>query len=267
MPLMNLVLLALIQGVTEFLPISSSGHLALFPALTAGEDQGLLLDVAVHVGTLAAVMIYFRREVGAAVVGALHVLRGRLRTPEARLALMLGVATVPVVLAGLALHAAGMTDIFRNVEIIAWSMIVFGAVLWAADRWGPQVRLAEQWTWRDAVLMGLAQAVALIPGTSRAGITITAGRALGYTRTDAARLSMLMAIPTLIAAGTLAGKDLAESGDTVLQADAAIAAGLSCLAALAALAVMMRMLKTWSLTPFVLYRFALGAALLVWIYA
>ena len=267
MPLTTLILLALIQGVTEFLPVSSSGHLALFPALTAGPDQGLLLDVAVHVGTLAAVLIYFRAEVGRAALGGVHVLTGRLATPEARLALMLALATVPVVLAGLALHAADMTGIFRNVEVIAWAMIGFGLVLWAADRWGPQTRTAEGWTWGHAALMGLAQALALIPGTSRSGITMTAARALGYARTEAARLALLMSIPTLAAAGLLAGRDLTASGDPVLRADAALAAGLSCLAALAAVHLMMRMFRTWSMTPFVIYRLALGAALLVWVHA
>ena len=161
MPLMNLVILALIQGITEFLPISSSGHLALFPALSGEADQGLSIDVAVHVGTLVAVVIFFWTDVRAAVVGGLQVLTGKVSSYEAGLALRLVVATVPVVIAGLILSAAGLTDIFRNVEIIAWATIVFGVVLYIADRFGPLVREAEDWTWRDAIVMGLAQAVAL----------------------------------------------------------------------------------------------------------
>jgi undecaprenyl-diphosphatase len=267
MPLLNLALIALIQGVTEFLPISSSGHLALFPALTGEQDQGLVIDVAVHVGTLVAVVAYFRRDVGRAALGGLHLVSGRVRTLEAGLALRLAVATLPVVLAGLALAAAGMTDIFRNVEVIAWATLIFGVVLWIADRRGGLARRAEGWTWRDAVLMGLAQAVALIPGTSRSGITLTAARALGYRRTDAARLAMLMSVPTILAAGLLTAKDLIDSGNVALGLDALIAAGLACVSALLALTVLMRMLKDWSLTPFVLYRLALGGALLVWLYA
>lgn len=267
MPLMNLVILALIQGITEFLPISSSGHLALFPALTGETDQGLSIDVAVHVGTLVAVCIFFWKDVADAVKGGIHVLTGRLSSYEAGLALRLVVATIPVVIAGLMLELAGMTDIFRNVEIIAWATIVFGVVLYVFDRWGPQLRAAEEWSWRDAIVMGLAQAVALIPGTSRSGITITAARGLGYKRPDAARISMLMSIPTILAAGILTTKDLVEAGNATVGLDAAIAAILSCVSALLALTVMMRMLKDWSLTPFVVYRMLLGAFLLWWLYA
>ena len=267
MPLLNLALIALIQGITEFLPISSSGHLALFPALTGEADQGLVIDVAVHVGTLVAVVVFFRAEVRAAALGGLHVATGRLSTPEARLALMLVLATIPVVIAGVALAAADRTDVFRDVEVIAWATLVFGVVLWAADRWGARERAAERWTWGHALAMGLAQVLALIPGTSRSGITITAARALGYARVDAARLAMLMSIPTILAAGALATLDLVERGDAALGADAAVAAALACVSALAALAVMMRMLRTWSLTPFVIYRLALGSALLVAIHS
>ncbi|MEO0681237.1 MAG: undecaprenyl-diphosphate phosphatase [Pseudomonadota bacterium] len=266
MPLMNLILIALIQGITEFLPISSSGHLALFPALSGEEDQGILIDVAVHVGTLVAVVAYFWREVRDAVFGGLHILSGRVSTPQAKLGLLLILATIPVVVCGLAMGLAGLSDLLRNVEVIAWATLIFGVVLWAADRYGGLEKQGDAWGWRDAALMGLAQAVALIPGTSRSGITITAGRALGYARVDAARIAMLMSVPTILAAGALASLDLIQSGDAALGLDAAIAAGLSCIAALAALTVMMKMLETWSLTPFVLYRLALGAALLVWIY-
>ncbi|MGM0585376.1 MAG: undecaprenyl-diphosphate phosphatase [Pseudomonadota bacterium] len=267
MPLLTLALLALIQGLTEFLPISSSGHLALFPLLTGEADQGLGIDVAVHVGTLVAVVAFFRHDVAAALRGVWHIVTARLSTPEAALALRLALATVPVVLAGLALAAAGLTQIFRDVEVIAWATIVFAAVLWAADRFGALSRRAEGWSWRDALVMGLAQALALIPGTSRSGITITAARALGYQRTDSARLSMLMSVPTILAAGLLTTREILHEGSVALGFDALIAAALACAAALAALTVLMRMLRDWSLTPFVLYRFALGAALLVWLYA
>ncbi len=264
---LNLVLIALIQGITEFLPISSSGHLALFPALTGEEDQGLVIDVAVHVGTLVAVVLYFRAEVADAIVGTVHLLTGRFATMQAKLALMLAVSTVPVVLAGLAIKLAGWDQALRSVEVIAWATLVFGVVLWIADRYGPRDLGWREWTWRDAVAMGLAQALALIPGVSRSGITMTAARALGYERVDAARLSMLMSIPTILAAGTLATKDLIDSGDATLGLDAAIAALLACVAALVALSVMMRMLRGWSMTPFVIYRLLLGGALLIMLYA
>jgi undecaprenyl-diphosphatase len=258
---LNILIIAMIQGVTEFLPISSSGHLILFPALTGEADQGLTIDVAVHVGTLAAVMLYFRSDVVLATRGGLHLLRGRTKTPEARLMLMLIIATIPVVIAGLVVSVAGWSQALRSVEVIAWTTFNFGIILWVADRIGARTKAAEGWSWRDAILMGLAQMLALAPGVSRSGITISAARALGYERVEAARLSMLMSIPTIIAAGSLIGVDMVKSGDWALNIDALIAAGLALVSALIALALMMRMLATWSLTPFVIYRLALGAVL------
>ena len=258
---LSILIVSIIQGVTEFLPISSSGHLILFPALTGEADQGLTIDVAVHVGTLAAVMLYFRRDVAVATRGAAHLLRGRAATPEARVMLLLIIATIPVVIAGLVVSLAGWSQALRSVEAIAWTTLNFGLVLWVADRMGQRTKSAEGWNLQDAILMGLAQMLALAPGVSRSGITISAARALGYDRVEAARLSMLMSIPTIIAAGALIGLDIVKSGDWALSLDALAAAGLAMISALIALALMMRMLATWSLTPFVIYRLVLGAVL------
>ncbi len=271
MPLLTLALLAVIQGVTEFLPISSSAHLILFPTLTGEADQGLSIDVAVHVGTLAAVMLFFRGDVASVLRGALGLVSGRRETAEARLALLLIVASVPVIVAGVASAASGLNDAMRApglaAPLIAATTIVWGAALWAADRLAPARRDFGAWSLRDAVLMGLAQALALVPGTSRSGITITAARALGFGRVDAARLSMLMSIPAIGAAGGWLAVKLALSGDMDLGRDALLAAALAFVSALAALWGLMRMLRTWTMTPFVLYRFALGAALLWYAYA
>jgi len=262
MDMFYLFLLSLIQGITEFLPVSSSGHLILLPRFMEVEDQGLFIDVAVHVGTLGAVMLYFWRDVGQMMVGLGHVVTARFSTPQARLFLLLAFATIPVVIGGLVLSLAGLTDALRNIKVIGWTMLLFGIVLYIADRKGPTQKTADGWTWRDALVMGLAQAVALIPGTSRSGITITAARGLGYTRTDAARLSMLMSIPTIIASGLLQGVKLVEAGDWGLLNEAGIAAALSFVTALLALTLMMRLLKSVSFTPYVIYRIALGAVLL-----
>jgi undecaprenyl-diphosphatase len=271
MPLLTLALLAVIQGVTEFLPISSSAHLILFPTLTGEADQGLSIDVAVHVGTLAAVMLFFRGDVASVLRGALGLVSGRRETAEARLALLLIVASVPVIVAGVASAASGLNDAMRAPAIaaplIAATTILWGAALWAADRLAPTRRDFGAWSLRDAVLMGLAQALALVPGTSRSGITITAARALGFGRVDAARLSMLMSIPAIGAAGGWLAVKLALSGDLALGRDALLAAALAFVSALAALWGLMRMLRSWTMTPFVLYRFALGAALLWYAYA
>lgn len=272
MALFDLVILALIQGITEFLPISSSGHLALWPLLTGRPDQGVTLDVAVHLGTLVAVCGYFRRDVGRVFVGAGHIASGRARTPEARLALLLAVATLPAVAAGLALKLAGAMPALRSIEVIGWATLIGGALLWLADRHGERAgataRGGDAWGWRDAVLMGLAQAVALIPGVSRSGACMTMARALGYARPEAARLALLMAVPTILAAGLVETTGLLRAGDVALGLDFALAAGLACIAALAALTAMMGMFRAnWTMTPFVLYRLALGSVLLWLTYA
>ncbi|MCE0505697.1 undecaprenyl-diphosphate phosphatase [Roseivivax sp. GX 12232] len=267
MSLFHLVILALIQGITEFLPISSSGHLILLPGLTGAEDQGLALDVAVHVGTLGAVILYFWADVRVALAGTLRLLRGRIDTRGAFLALCLLVATLPVMLVGLVLHATGLDAALRSVAVIGWAMLGFGLVLYWADRTGPETRAAEAWTLRHAVILGLWQVLALIPGTSRAGITITGARQLGYARHDAARLAMLMSIPTILASGGLLGIEALVAPGAFPWGDAGLAALLAFLAALAALALMMRLLNTLSFTPYVIYRVILGAGLLVYAYS
>ena len=262
MMLWHLVLLALIQGVTEFLPISSSGHLVLLPNLTGLDDQGQVIDVAVHVGTLGAVIVYFWPDVRLGLWGVPRLLTGRIDTPGARLAFLLMVATVPVILVGLVLHLTGLADALRSMAVIGWTMLVFGLVLYWADQRGPTRKQTENWSLRDAVILGLWQAMALIPGTSRSGITITGARFLGYGRDSAARLSMLMSIPTIAASGILLGADAAMAADLAALRDGAIAAALAFAAALVALAVMMRLLKTISFTPYVIYRIVLGVILL-----
>lgn len=264
MPFLTLFLAAVIQGLTEFLPISSSGHLILLPRLTGMADQGQVIDVAVHVGTLAAVVIYFWPDVRSALAGLLRLLRGKVDTPGARLALLLILATIPVVVAGLILKLTGVDEAMRSTAVIGWTMLIFGIVLYVADQRGREDRVAEQWTMREAWIMGAWQAVALIPGTSRSGITITAARWLGYRREDAAKLSMLMSIPTIIASGTLIGAEVAMTADAQMALDGAIAAALSFVAALLALSLMMRLLKSISFTPYVIYRVVLGIVLL-WI--
>ncbi len=264
MTLFHLFLLATVQGITEFLPISSSGHLILLPHLAGVPDQGLALDVAVHVGTLGAVMLYFRRDVAAAFAGLARLARGRADTPGARLALLLAAATVPVVLAGLALKLTGADAALRSVAVIGWTTLGFGIVLWLADQRGREEHTLPRWTLRHALVLGLWQAVALIPGTSRSGIVITGARLLGYERHDAARISMLMSIPTIAASGVLLAGDVVAAADWALLRDGALAAAMAFVAALAALALMMRLLASVSFTPYVIYRVILGLALL-WI--
>jgi undecaprenyl-diphosphatase len=262
MTLFHLFLVAAIQGLTEFLPVSSSGHLILLPQLSGLDDQGQVIDVAVHVGTLAAVILYFRRDVADAAGGLARLARGRVDTPGARLAFLLGVATVPVVALGLVLKLTGLDDAMRDITVIGFTMLFFGLVLYWTDQRGGQARTAADWTLRDAVVLGLWQAVALIPGTSRSGITISGARHLGYARHDAAKLAMLMSIPTIAASGVLVGAEVAASADADAARDGAIAAAMAFAAALLALSVMMRLLRTVSFTPYVVYRVILGIVLL-----
>jgi undecaprenyl-diphosphatase len=258
--LLQLVVLAVVQGITEFLPISSSGHLVLAPIVMDWPDQGLMIDVAVHVGTLGAVIVYLWRDLWAMTLDIIRAFSGR-RGPGLKLAGYIVIGTIPVVIAGFGLKAIA-PDGIRSATVIGWSFIGFGIVLWLADRFGMTVRKIEHMNWLGALYIGLAQVLALIPGASRAGTTITMARILGMERRDAARFSMMLSIPAILGAGVLLGKDLAESGDLALQATAVMAAGMSFVAALIAIVLMMGWLRRASYTPFVVYRIIVGIVIL-----
>lgn len=270
LPLLQITILALVQGITEFLPISSSGHLVLvwqsfdwlgWPVPEQAPSDRLVLDIAVHVGTLFAVCLYFWREVAEMFVGVAMLVVGRW-TPGARLALYVVIGTIPVLIAGYLLK--DRVDDVRDVRIIAWATIGFGILLYVADRIGMTVRRMEHMTMGSTLLIGLAQVLALVPGTSRSGITMTAARLLGFERAEAARFSLLLAIPTILGAGTLAGLDIYREGDLRLGTDAVLAAIIAFFFALLAIIVMIRWLRHASFTPFVVYRLLLGGALLIW---
>lgn len=262
MTLLHLVLVATIQGITEFLPVSSSGHLILLPALSGIPDQGQAIDVAVHVGSLGAVIVFFWPDVATAARGSIDLVRGRADGPASFLALCLVVATIPVMVAGLAIEISSLDNLLRSLTVIGWTTILFGLLLWWSDRSGAEARTAEQWTLKHALALGLWQAVSLIPGTSRSGIVITGARFLGYDRYGAAKLSMLMSIPTILASGAVLGAEVAADADLALARDAAVAAVFAFAAAFVALKLMFKLLRTVSFTPYVIYRLALGALLL-----
>ncbi len=256
----HILVLALVQGITEFLPISSSGHLVLVPIFGHWPDQGLMMDVAVHVGTLGAVMIYFWRDIWLMLRGLVRFTKGK-RDPGARLAALVILATLPVIGAGYLLNHHIGPEV-RTIEVIGWTTLGFGLLLYISDKTGLTIRRVEHSGIADALIIGISQCLALIPGTSRSGITITAARFLGYERIDAARFSMLLSIPTIIGAGTLKGLELYQSGNAELTNDALSAAGLSFIAAFIAIVVMMAWLKRASYTPFFVYRLLLGTGLL-----
>lgn len=268
MTLLDIIALALIQGVTEFLPISSSAHLVLWPLLTGRPDQGPAMDVAVHLGTLVAVCLYFRAETRRIFIGTGHILTGRPGTAEARLCWLLAIATIPAIVFGLVLKLTDSQAALRSMEVIGWTTLIGAVLLWLADRAAARRGPAENWSLREAILMGLAQATALVPGVSRSGITMTVARFLGYDRTEAARLALLMAVPVILAAGSVETLGVIRDGNLEVGAELVLGAILSCVAALGALAVMMRLFSaSWTMLPYVLYRLALGTVLLAITYA
>lgn len=260
MPLTHLLALALLQGLTEFLPISSSAHLILLPRLLDWPDQGLAFDVAVHVGTLSAVVLYFRHELWRMTRDWLGSLAGRGITAEARLAWFVLLGTVPVGLAGLLLKD-WVGHALRSPLVIAAATLGFGLLLGLADWAGRRHRDEYSLGWRGVLAVGLAQALALIPGTSRSGATMTAGLAIGLTRESAARFSFLLSIPVIVLAGLLEVRDLAASPLAVDWTTLWLGALFSGLSAYACIHVFLRLIARLSMWPFVIYRFALGLAL------
>ena len=260
----QIIVLAIVQGITEFLPISSSGHLILIPAFTDWPDQGIVTDVMVHLGSLLAVIVYFWRDVLNLIGGGLDLLRFKM-TDHGKMALFILVATIPAVIFGLYLKSSGMSAQLRSVEIIAWNAIIFGIVLYVADRVGKRVKVMEDMTFAPALIIGLSQALALIPGTSRSGITMSAARFLGFERAEAARFSFLLGIPAIAGAGILTLAEFVETGQSV-PTDALWAAFLTFFSAIAAIAFLMAMVKRMSFLIFVLYRLALGLVLFALLY-
>ena len=266
MLIVQIVVLALIQGITEFLPISSSGHLLLVPALTGWPDQGLLTDVMVHMGSFLAVVVYFWRDCVNLAVGGIDLLRGRV-TAWGKLALLIVLGTIPAVLFGVFLDNVGFMDLVRGMpQVVAWNAIIFGVLLYLCDRYGLSLRRMSDMTWMPALLIGLAQAVAIIPGVSRSGITMTAARALGFERPEAARFAFLLGIPAIAGAGVLKLGDAVASGESITFG-MVLTAILTFFVALGTITVLMKLVRHVSFLPFAIYRVALGVVLLALIYS
>lgn len=258
---LHLGLLALVQGLTEFLPISSSAHLILLPRLAGWSDQGLAFDVAVHVGTLSAVLWYFRRELLPMAQDWLGSLRGR-HTPDSRLAWAVLFGTIPVGMAGLLFNDL-IESHLRSPLVIAATTIGFGVLLWWADWAGRRERDEHAITWRDVLVVGVAQAIALIPGTSRSGITMTAALFMGLDRVGAARFSFLLSIPVIVLAGGLETLKLIRSSEAVAWGDLILGAVISALSAYLCIRLFIALLQRIGMAPFAIYRLLLGAVLLV----
>lgn len=260
MPAHQIIFLSIVQGITEFLPISSSGHLILVPKLFGWKDQGLTMDVAVHLGTLGAVFIYFWRDVIRLFKGFIQLLQGKI-TGDAFLFFALCIGTIPAVIFGLVLSMIG-TEGLRSYAVIGWTSIIFGIALYAIDRIFEGRKSIDQMTLKNAWWVGVAQALALIPGTSRSGVTMTMGRAIGLTRVEAARFAFLLCIPSIIAAATLTGYKAVKSGELLMMNDLVIAIGVSFISGLLAISFMLHWLRRSNFTIFIFYRVALGLSLL-----
>jgi undecaprenyl-diphosphatase len=196
---LQIIVLAIVQGLTEFLPISSSGHLVLVPYLVAWTDQGLAFDVAVHFGSLIAVVVFFREDIHGLLRGGVQVLGGDMRSPQAYMTVAIALGTIPAAVAGL-LFASWIEANLRDPAIIVYTLAGYGILMALADRYAKREKGIAEVRIKDALIIGVAQALALIPGTSRSGITITAGRLLGFERQDAARFSFLLSAPVILLA-------------------------------------------------------------------
>ena len=262
MDLFQIIALALLQGLTEFLPISSSAHLILLPIITGWQDQGLAFDVAVHVGTLSAVIIYFRHTLYTLLIDWIQSVQQRQLVGDSKLAWAVLLGTIPVGLAGLAFNDA-IEGSLRSPMVIATTTIVFGLLLGWADWQGKQQRTEHQLTWKDILIVGAAQAIALIPGTSRSGITMTAGLILGLNREAAARFSFLLSIPVIFLAGSLKTIELVQAGVETNWFAIISGAAVSAISAYLCIHIFLKLLEKIGMWPFVIYRLILGVILIL----
>jgi len=258
---LQVIVLAIVQGLTEFLPISSSGHLVLVPSAVGWSDQGLAFDVAVHFGSLLAVCVYFRDDIIALLRGSGQLLTLRSQTPESRMALAIGIGTVPAAIAGLAL-AGWIEANLRSPAVIVVTLSGYAIVMLLADRFGGRERSVANVSLFDAVVIGCAQALALVPGTSRSGVTISAARILGFDRRDAARFSFLLSAPVILLASVYEMGGLILGDEPVAWLQLSIAALVSAVVAYASIDFFMRFVSRIGLLPFALYRLVLAAVIL-----
>lgn len=258
---MQILVLSLLQGLTEFLPVSSSAHLIFVPKLLGWEDQGLAFDVAVHLGTLLAVLAYFRKDLMQMTGDFLLSFKTRKLTPYARMAWCLGLATIPVGLAGI-LFKDYIETALRSPQVIAFTTLAFAALLWLSDKWGRQTRQEENISIKDAMMIGFGQMLSLLPGTSRSGITLTAGLAMGLTREAAARFSFLLSVPVIALAGGYETLTLVKEQTAIHWGTLATGLCLSGISGYICIHYFLKLLQKVGVLPFVIYRIFLGSILI-----
>ncbi len=260
---LHLILLSALQGLTEFLPVSSSGHLILFSKFTAFPDQGLALDVAVHVGSILAVMIYFSETVWEIIKGLFKTrFIPTFQNPGAKIFWLVTIGTIPIIIVGFLLKENGM-EWLRSSKIIGWTILGYGILLYIADKWGMTIRSIQHLTALDAFFIGCAQCLALLPGTSRSGVTVTMARFLSMERREAAKFSMLLSIPAIIAAASLVAWEMYGQNNLTELIYSIDGITYSFIASIIAIYIVMWWLKKSTFLPFVIYRVILGTILLL----
>ncbi|RZV37009.1 MAG: undecaprenyl-diphosphate phosphatase [Chromatiales bacterium] len=261
MTTLQIVVLAIVQGLTEFLPISSSGHLVLVPYLVEWTDQGLAFDVAVHFGSLIAVCLFFREDIMGLLRGGVRILGGDLKSPQSYMALAIALGTIPAAAAGL-FFASWIENNLRDPSIIVYTLAGYGILMALADRFAKREKGIADIRISDALVIGVAQALALVPGTSRSGVTITAGRLLGFERQDAARFSFLLSAPVILLATVYKGAELVLGDTVVAWGQLALGVVVSAIVAYLSIEFFMRFVSRIGLAPFAIYRLALAGLIL-----
>lgn len=256
------IILAIVQGLTEFLPVSSSAHLILVPLLTGWPDQGLAFDIAVHIGTLIAVCIYFRKDIFRLQLGFLRSLQGRPSRIYSALAWQLIIATIPIALVGWLAHDFVATQL-RSPLVIATTTISFGILLLLSDRFSSHAKTLAQMKWKDILIIGLMQTLALFPGTSRSGITLTAGLALGFNRQTSAKFSFLLSIPVILLAGSYEGLKILRSPSPIDGQFLFVGILFAAISAYFCISIFLHFIRKIGVLPFVIYRMLLGGFLLL----
>lgn len=256
-------LLAVVQGVTEFLPISSSGHLFILSKLFKEQEHSLQVDVAVHLGTLLAIIIFYKNDFESLLSGIKKNMLLQVDHKDAQFLRLIILSALPVVLVGFFLHVTDLIDEIRSIKTIGWGMIIFGVILYLADKRGQKYRLKSDWSFKDALIMGIWQAFALIPGTSRSGNTISGAMFLGFARESSVNLSLLMSIPTIFASSLLLVIDLVrvdfKNSNLIILI---LSCFLAFVASLVTLNFLVNFIKTRNFTPFVIYRLTIGFLIL-----
>ncbi|MGE4350316.1 MAG: undecaprenyl-diphosphate phosphatase [Candidatus Berkiella sp.] len=259
---LNVILLALTQGLTEFLPVSSSAHLILLPLIMHTPDQGLVFDISLHIGTLLAVLYYFRVKIKWLILGFFKSFKPKTKLGvHSKLAWSLIIGSLPIAIGGVLLHST-IENFARSPLVIGYASILFGLLLYFAERVGSQTRSLRSFTLKNALFIGCMQVMALIPGTSRSGITLTGGLFLGFNRKTAATFSFLLSIPAILMAGTYASTQLINTSINMHWYDFVIGISVSAISAFCCIHLFLKLINKIGLLPFVIYRIILGTVLI-----